>query len=371
MKKKTLLFLVVLALSLVGCSNTTSSTTSSADSSSTTSSSNTSTDSSSTTSSSDTSSIDSERTTGILNEEVKDAAIQMYIDVLKSTFEIVPTIRKPLYVFGAYGRESDVYVLMADIEMFREYEEQELIKWHGTYTFRAEISDPNTTTNSYKEFVFKKMPETVTILHDNKVYDLEEAYSENLLSIGEIEDIYSQFVELFGMPNESDFEEVNIGIKNAEVEALAIQMGCYILNFPPWWVKPQENLPATEEDVQLNHFFGAYGENNDIYVVSSSNPSLTDWFFSLGLESDDLIPIKPLSQYMFYHASFNRELPETTSKKYSAKIYDFYPLPYMIMVFKDNEMCSLSMAFNNGYLGPKEIEDIYWQYVYYLLPKNS
>ena len=336
MKKKTLLFLVVLALSLVGCSNTTSSTTTSTDTT-----------------------PHVERVSGVKNEDVLFASLLMYNEILDDIFETKPTI-SPLYTFGAYGEESDVYVLMADIEMFREYEEQELIKWRGTYTFRAEISDTNTAAKSYKDYVFKKMPETVTILHDNKVYDLEEAYSENLLSIGEIEDIYCQFVELFGMPKESDFEEVNIGIKNAEGQALAIQMGCQILN--SLTIAEYSEEPATEEDVQLVHFFGAYGENNDAYVILSSN-------ILLGIQMIYIPENTPILENSYW-VDVVRELSETTDEKYADKFYRFELLPQQIVVLQDDELYSLNAAYDRGIIGLKEIHDIYWQFIN-LLPKNS
>ena len=195
MKKKTLLFLVVLALSLVGCSNTTSSTT-------------TSTDSSSTTSSSDTSPVIdfdiNERIAGAKDGETYNLALNTFLEILKncegweeSTLDDI----KPVYFFGGYGENNDVYVLLTKNYVFRSivYEGEWAI-WYEEYTAYTRLPKPiiiNDIQYNYRGYIFLKVDGCeIVVAHGNKTYDLRLACNENLLSLGEMNDIYYQY--LFG-----------------------------------------------------------------------------------------------------------------------------------------------------------------------------
>ena len=194
MKKKNLLFLVVLALSLVGCSNTASSTT-------------TSTDSSSTTSSSDTSPVIdfdiNERIAGAKDEETYNLALESFLTILKnysgqedSTLDDV----QPVHFFGGYGENKHIYVLLSKNEIFSII--APVCDWGVSfleYTVIVDLPSPvfvNGAQYNHKAYIFFRYQQIheIVVVHQNRPYGLMEAYLAGLLGLGEMNDIYYQYI---------------------------------------------------------------------------------------------------------------------------------------------------------------------------------
>ena len=117
-----------------------------------------------------------------LTKKMNEKLATIYYDA--STKTIPKDKIQILYYFGRYGNNKDVYVLIVRGSMCSLTEDYYYI---SAWSLKKE----NTMT-----FKFRQIPERIEAVCNDKIYFLNQALDEKILSIEEIEDIYNQFIEI-------------------------------------------------------------------------------------------------------------------------------------------------------------------------------
>lgn len=279
------------------------------------------------------------------NEDNEVTYDEEVIDCIKKTYRTEKQLDSKedvviKHILGVYGSESNIYAAIIEDDCI---EIAECEKYYYTIASKNYYNSSFRTNTMHNGEVvvyeFEYLPEIISIYNENKYYTIWDACILGIIDSDECYTIQNDFKKFIQLIPEDETYYPQISDELREDYQTIQEMYCN------YYHSHNLLLSTVPDNVRIKHYFGRYGENDDIYVAVIIGDK------------------EPAIDAAVYQSSYkvSVECSDELDNVYE-KSYCFYYLREIISVYNDDKRYTLWDACLEGILSCSDLNDIYNKY---------